>query len=58
MLPDEKFKNPVKARKGLRILLEHDYQRVLVADGDQPEGGKRAIEDYLVHHGVRPKPSR
>ena len=55
LLPDEKFKNPTKARQGLRVLLDHEYARVLVADGAQPEGGRAAVEDFLVRAGVRPK---
>ncbi|MEM7247179.1 MAG: hypothetical protein AAF533_17695 [Acidobacteriota bacterium] len=58
MLPDEKFKEPDRARLSLRVLLDHAYERVLVADGHQPEGARAAIENFLVHQGLRPKGSR
>lgn len=54
LLPDEKFRDPAKARRGLRVLLEPSYARILVADGDHPEDGRAALEDFLAHAGVRP----
>jgi len=47
MLPDEKFADPVKARAGLRVLLDarYDYDAVLVGDGvSLPTGGRAALE--------------
>jgi hypothetical protein len=58
LLPAEKLPNPATAARGLRVLLEHAWSRVLVGDGSNPPGGRRAVEDFLVHHGVAPKRRR
>jgi hypothetical protein len=47
MLPDDKFADAVRARAGLRVLLDakYDYDAVLVGDGvSLPTGGRAALE--------------
>jgi glyoxylase-like metal-dependent hydrolase (beta-lactamase superfamily II) len=47
MLPDDKFADPAKARAGLRVLLDpqYEYDAVLVGDGESlPTGGRAALE--------------
>ncbi len=47
MLPDDKFADPIKARAGLRVLLDprYDYDAVLVGDGESlPTAGRSALE--------------
>jgi glyoxylase-like metal-dependent hydrolase (beta-lactamase superfamily II) len=51
MLPDDKFADPVKARAGLRVLLDarYDYDAVLVGDGTSiPTGGHAALERVVT----------
>lgn len=55
LLPDEKFADAAKAVRGLRVLLRHDFTRVLVGDGENPADGRHAVEDFLVHHGIAPR---
>ena len=46
MLPDDKFADPVKARAGLRVLLDprYAYDAILVGDGvSLPTGGRSAL---------------
>lgn len=48
MLPDSKYRDAGLAREGLRRLLEHPFEAVLVGDGASlPAGGRRAVEQFL-----------
>jgi len=56
MLPPEKFPDPSKAVEGVRALLEHAFDAVLVGDGAPiVKGGRKAIEDFLERIPARPK---
>jgi glyoxylase-like metal-dependent hydrolase (beta-lactamase superfamily II) len=49
MLPASKFADPAKAREGVRALLDHPFDAVLVGDGAPiPRGGRRAVEEFLA----------
>lgn len=48
MLPDEKFKDPKKAREGLRALLNFDFDSLLLGDGESIlTGGREALSKFL-----------
>jgi glyoxylase-like metal-dependent hydrolase (beta-lactamase superfamily II) len=48
MLPREKYKNPHMAKESIRILLDFDYDTVLVGDGESVLGdGKEAVKRVL-----------
>ncbi len=48
MLPEEKFKDSRKAKESIRVLLDFDYDSVLVGDGESVlEDGKGAIKRLL-----------
>ena len=49
LLPAEKYKDVAAARRGLRRLLDHPFEAVLVGDGDSViRGGRRAVEAFLA----------
>lgn len=51
MLPDAKYADPSRARAGLRRLLDHPFDAVLVGDGASiPAGGRRIVEEFLTPH--------
>jgi glyoxylase-like metal-dependent hydrolase (beta-lactamase superfamily II) len=48
LMPPEKYKDPSKAREGIRVLLNHTFDAILVGDGASIlTGGRRAIEEFL-----------
>jgi glyoxylase-like metal-dependent hydrolase (beta-lactamase superfamily II) len=48
LMPPEKYKNPSKAREGIRVLLNYSFDSILVGDGASIlAGGRRAIEEFL-----------
>ena len=48
LMPPEKYKDPAKAREGIRVLLHYKFDSILVGDGASIlTGGKRAIEEFL-----------
>lgn len=48
LLPPEKFKDPKKAREGIRVLLSFRFDAVLVGDGRSiVTGGRAAVEAFL-----------
>ncbi len=48
MLPDDKYADPVKARAGLRRLLDLRFDALLLGDGASiPRGGQQAVESFL-----------
>ncbi len=48
LLPTTIYKDPKKAREGIKVLLGYDYDTVLVGDGEPIlEGGKGAINRFL-----------
>jgi glyoxylase-like metal-dependent hydrolase (beta-lactamase superfamily II) len=48
LLPKEKYKDSQMAKDSIRVLLDFDYETVLVGDGESVlEGGKGAIERFL-----------
>jgi glyoxylase-like metal-dependent hydrolase (beta-lactamase superfamily II) len=48
LMPPEKYKDPLKAREGIRALLRQSFDSVLVGDGASIlAGGRKAIEDFL-----------
>lgn len=55
LLPAPKIADPAKAAEGLRPLLEHDFVRVVVGDGANPEDGRRAFEAFLAEHDLAPE---
>lgn len=49
MLPPDKFKDAARAREGLRVLLDHDFEALLVGDGEPIlEGGRKALERFVL----------
>ena len=47
-MPPDKYKNPSKAREGIRVLLNYSFDSILVGDGASIlTGGRRAIEEFL-----------
>jgi len=49
MLPDEKFKDPRKAKDGLNVLLEFDFERLLVGDGASIDRNARQVLDEFLN---------
>ena len=48
MLPPEKFKDPAKAKEGLRALLKYEFDALLLGDGEPIlSNGKSVLSDYL-----------
>ncbi|MFQ5701777.1 MAG: hypothetical protein ACE5HU_08040 [Acidobacteriota bacterium] len=48
MLPEEKYADVYRARAGLRRLLDHPFDAVLLGDGVSPvKGGRRVLEEFL-----------
>jgi glyoxylase-like metal-dependent hydrolase (beta-lactamase superfamily II) len=53
LLPDEKFKDPKKARAGLRILRQYPFDKLLVGDGAVIlQNAKAIFETFLKEQGV------
>lgn len=53
MLPDGKYADPAAARAGLRRLLDHPFEALLVGDGASLiQGGRRAVEAFLLTSGA------
>ena len=49
MLPPEKFKNIDKARAGLSAFLEHDFEALLLGDGEPiVKGGRKTLEAFVT----------
>jgi glyoxylase-like metal-dependent hydrolase (beta-lactamase superfamily II) len=49
MLPREKFANPTKALDGVRDLLQHPFDALLMGDGAPIiRGGRKALEQFLA----------
>jgi len=48
LMPPEKYKDPSKAREGIRVLLNYRFDSILVGDGIPVlTGGTRALEEFL-----------
>ncbi|MDA0692506.1 MAG: MBL fold metallo-hydrolase [Nitrospinae bacterium] len=48
LLPPEKYKNIQLAKEGLRVLLDRDFETLLVGDGDCIlKNAKKVVEDFL-----------
>lgn len=53
LLPADKYKDPEGAKEGIRKLLEHEYDSVLVGDGESVlQGGKEAISRFLKRENI------
>jgi glyoxylase-like metal-dependent hydrolase (beta-lactamase superfamily II) len=53
LLPTTIYKDPQKAKEGINVLLEYDYDTVLVGDGEPVlENGKEAIRRFLDRRDV------
>ncbi|MBI2486556.1 MAG: hypothetical protein HYW01_06290 [Deltaproteobacteria bacterium] len=53
LLPMDKYQNPHRAKESIKVLLEYDYDTVLVGDGESVlEGGKEAILRFLRRENV------
>jgi glyoxylase-like metal-dependent hydrolase (beta-lactamase superfamily II) len=53
LLPRDKYQNPQRAKRSIRVLLEHDFDTVLVGDGESVlEGGKEAVSRFLRREDV------
>lgn len=49
LLPADKYKDVVRAREGIRRLLDFPFDAVLVGDGESIlKGGRRAVEAFLA----------
>jgi glyoxylase-like metal-dependent hydrolase (beta-lactamase superfamily II) len=56
LLPMDKYKDPNRAKESIKVLLEYDYDTVLVGDGESVlEGGKEAISRFLERKEVHLK---
>ena len=48
LLPADKYKDPNKTKESISVLLDYDYDIVLVGDGESIlEGGKEAVSRFL-----------
>ncbi len=48
LLPTTIYKDPQKAKEGIKVLLEYDYYTVLVGDGEPVlEDGREAVERFI-----------
>lgn len=48
LMPPEKYKDPAKAREGIRVVLAMKFDAILVGDGASIlRGGQRAIAEFL-----------
>lgn len=48
LMKPEKYADPAKARKGIRVLLGYNFDLVLVGDGVSVTiGGKQAVEEFM-----------
>jgi len=48
LMAPEKYKDPSKAREGIRVLLNYKFDSILVGDGASVlTGGKQAVEEFL-----------
>lgn len=53
LLPTQIYKDPQRAKEGIRRLLDYDYDTVLVGDGESVlENGKEAIDRFLKRKDV------
>ncbi|MGB7292433.1 MAG: hypothetical protein WBD99_09700 [Thermodesulfobacteriota bacterium] len=53
LLPEGKYADPQKAKDSIGVLLEHDFDIVLVGDGESIlEGGKEAVRRFLNRENV------
>ncbi len=49
MLPPEKFSDPAAAKEGLAVLLDRDFEALLLGDGQSfLQGGRQALEAFLA----------
>jgi glyoxylase-like metal-dependent hydrolase (beta-lactamase superfamily II) len=48
LMPPEKYRDPSKAREGIRVLLKQSFDTILLGDGTSILiGGKQAVEEFL-----------
>ena len=48
LMPPEKYKDPSKAREGIRVLLKYHFDSILLGDGTSIlTGGRKAVEEFL-----------
>ena len=48
LMPPEKYRDPSKAREGIRVLLNYKFDSILLGDGASIlTGGKQAVEEFL-----------
>ena len=53
LLPMDKYQNPQRAKQSIRVLLDYDFDTVLVGDGESVlEGGKEAVSRFLKRENV------
>ena len=53
LLADDKYKDVQKAKEGIKVLYNLDYNMMLVGDGEHPkEKGKEYLEDFFRRHGI------
>lgn len=53
LLSDDKYKDVQKAKEGIKVLYNLDYDTMLVGDGEHPrEKGKEYLEDFFKRHGI------
>ena len=49
MLPPQKFADPAAAKEGLALLLDCDFEALLLGDGQSlPTRGRQALEAFLA----------
>lgn len=48
LMPSDKYKDIERARQGLRVLLDHPFERILVGDGESIlRDGKKVLRQFL-----------
>jgi len=48
LMPPEKYRDPSKAREGIRVLLKQSFDTILLGDGASIlTGGKQAVDEFL-----------
>jgi len=56
LLPQDKYGDPVRAKRSIRVLLQHEFDTVLVGDGESVlQRGKEAIIRFLRREDVHLK---
>ena len=54
LLADDKYNDVQKAREGIKVLYNLDYDTMLLGDGEHPKDkGKEYLRDFFGRHGIQ-----